>query len=81
MLTPKTARLFSLLAAAMVLPLLGLYVLLIKVVSPSADGGMDSTNAMVSYFACTFLFGALIIVTLNFSRQMAREAKGARQTP
>ena len=81
MLAPKTARLFSLLAAAMVLPLLGLYALLMKVSSPSVDGGMDPTSSMICYFAFTFLFGALIIVSLNFSRQMAREAKGERQTP
>ena len=81
MLAPKTARLFSIVAAAMVVPLLGLYALLMMVSSPSADGGMDPTSAMVSYFAFTFLFGALIVVAVNFAMQMGREAKGERLTP
>ena len=81
MLAPKTARLFSIVAAAMVVPLLGLYVLLMMVSSPSADGGMDPTSSMVSYFAFTFLFGALIVVAVNFAMQMGREAKGERLTP
>ncbi len=81
MLAPKTARLFSIVAAAMVLPLLGLYALLMMVSSPSADGGMDPASSMVSYFAFTFLFGALIVVAVNFAMQMRREAKGERLTP
>ncbi|MBL0170753.1 MAG: hypothetical protein IPP90_08495 [Gemmatimonadaceae bacterium] len=81
MLAPKTARLFSLLAFAMVVPLLGLYALLMKVSSPGPDGGMDPTSSMICYFAFTFLFGALIIVAVDFARQMSREAKGERQTP
>ena len=81
MLTPKFARILSLLAAAAVLPLLGLYGLLIKTAMPSADGGMEPTVATICYFAFTILFGSLIVIALNFSRQLGREAKGERQTP
>lgn len=81
MLAPKTARLLSLLSAAIVLPLLGLYALLMMVSSSSADSGMDVTSAIVSYVAFTVLFAALIIVTVNFALQLSREAKGHRQTP
>ncbi len=81
MLSATAARLLSfvLLAAAPVL--LALYALLMKVVTPTADGGMEPTVAMVCYIAFTLLFGALITVAVNFSRQLAREAKAIRQTP
>lgn len=81
MLTPKIARLLSLVAAGAVLPLLAIFGLLIKVSMPTADGGMEPTVAMICYFAFTILGGALIVIALDFSRQLAREAKGERQTP
>lgn len=81
MLSPNAARLLSVLLMAAVLPLLGLYGLLMKAVMPSADGGMEPTVATVCYVAFTVLFSALIIVAVNFSRQLARESKGIRQTP
>lgn len=81
MLAPKHARFLSLAAAAAVLPLLALYVLLMKISTPSPSGGMEPTSAMIAYFAFTFIFGTLIIVALNFSSQLRREAKGEYQTP
>ena len=81
MLAPKHARLLSLALAAAVLPLLALYVLLMKVSTPSPQGGMEPAVTMVSYFAWTLIFGALIIVCINFSRQLAREAQGKYETP
>ncbi len=81
MLSPKNARLLSLVLMVAVLPLLGLYGLLMMAVTPVADGGMEPTTAMVCYVAFTALFGAMIIVALDFSRQLGREAKGERQTP
>lgn len=75
------ARLLSRALMAAVLPLLGLYALLMMVAMPSADGGMEPTVALVCYVAFTALFGAMIIVALDFSRQLAREAKGERETP
>jgi hypothetical protein len=81
MLSPSTNRLLSLVCAATVLPLLGLYGLLMKVVTPSSTGGMEPTVATNCYIAFTFLFGALIVVFLNFSSQLSRQAKGQITTP
>ena len=64
MISPKTARLLSLVLLAALLPLLGLYGLLMKISIPNADGGMEPTVAMVCYFAFTFLFAAVILVLL-----------------
>lgn len=81
MLTPKIARLLSMVAAAVVLPLLGLYALMLMVVRPTADGGMEPTVSMVSYIAFTLVFAVLIIIAVNFSLQLSRESKGKRETP
>ena len=81
MLSPSTNRLLSLVCAAAVLPLLALYGILMKAATPSPTGGMEPTVAINCYFAFTFLFGALIIVCLNFSRQLSRQAKGDITTP
>ena len=68
-------------AAAAVLPLLGLYGLLMYIATPSPTGGMEPTVTTICYIAFTFIFSALIIVALNFSKQLAREAKGVFLTP
>ena len=81
MIAPKTNRLLSLVAAAAVLPLLGLYALLMYVATPSPTGGMEPTVTTICYIAFTVIFSALIIVALNFSRQLSREAKGVYLTP
>jgi hypothetical protein len=81
MLAPKTNSLLSLVAAAAVLPLLGLYGLLLYIATPSPTGGMEPTVATICYIAFTGIFAALITVALNFSRQLSREAKGLRDTP
>ena len=81
MLAPKHARLLSFALAAAVLPLLLLYVLLMKISTPSATGGMEPTSSMICYFAFTVIFGTLIVVCLNFSAQLRREARGQYQTP
>jgi len=81
MLAPKHAKLLSLALAAAILPLLALYALLMKISTPSVDGGMEPTVTMLCYFAWTIIFGALIIVCWDFSRQLARESKGQYQTP
>lgn len=80
-MSPKILRLLSLVLLVAVLPMLALFALLIKVVMPTSDSGMEPAVAMVSYVAFTVLFGALIIVAINFSRQLMRESKGERQTP
>lgn len=81
MLAPKHAKLLSLAIGAAILPLLALYALLMKMSTPSATGGMEPTVTMVCYFAWTIIFGVLVIVAWNFSRQLARESKGQYQTP
>jgi hypothetical protein len=81
MLSPSTNRLLSLVAAGAVLPLLGLYGLLMYISTPSSTGGMEPTVTTVCYVAFTFLFGALITVALNFSSQLGRQAKGQITTP
>lgn len=81
MLSPKILRLLSFVFMAAVLPLLGLLALGIKIAMPNADGGMEPTVATICYIAFATLIGALIVVAVNFSRQLAREAKGERQTP
>ncbi len=81
MITPGTNKLLSLVFVAAVLPLLALYALLIMIATPSPEGGMEPTVATICYIAFTFIVGALIIVSLNFSRQLSRQAKGDLQTP
>jgi cation transporter-like permease len=81
MIAPSTNRLLSLVAAAAVLPLLALYGLLMYVVTPTIWGGMEPTVTTICYIAFTVIFAALIIVSLNFSRQLSRQAKGEYPTP
>ena len=81
MLSPKILRLLSLVFLAAVLPLLGLFAVLVKASMPNADGGMEPTVAMICYVAFAALIGAMVIVAINFSRQLAREARGERRLP
>ena len=81
MIAPKTNRLLSLVAAAAVLPLLGLYGLLMYIATPSPTGGMEPTVTTICYIAFTGIFAGLITVALNFSKQLSREAKGIYLTP
>ena len=81
MYSPTVLRLLSLAFAAAVIPLLALYGLLMYVSTPTREGGMEPTVTMICYFAFTIIFAALIVVVLNFSRQLSREAKGLRTTP
>jgi hypothetical protein len=80
-MSPSTLRLLSLVAMGAVLPLLGLYALLLTISIPNATGGMEPIVATVCYTAFTCIFGALITVAINFSRQLSREAKGQYTTP
>ena len=81
MLAPKHTKLLSLAVGAMILPLVALYALLMKMSTPEPTGGMEPTVALLCYFAFTIVFGALIVVCWNFSRQLARESKGQYRTP
>lgn len=80
-MSPSTLRLLSFVALGAVLPLGGLYALLLYISTPSALGGIDKYMATVCYIAFTGIFGVLITVALNFSRQLARQAKGQHQMP
>lgn len=81
MISPSMNSLLSKVAAAAALPLVALYVILIRAAMPTPEGGMEPTVATICYIAFTVLFGALITVVLNFSRQLARQAKGEYTTP
>jgi len=80
-MSPATLRLLSLVFMIAALPLLGIYGLLLMIATPNATGGMEPIVATVCYVAFTGIFGALTVVVLNFSRQLAREAKGEYTTP
>ncbi|MBU6365631.1 MAG: hypothetical protein KJT01_05420 [Gemmatimonadetes bacterium] len=80
-MTPQTNRLLSLVFAAATVPLLALYVILMRAATPSPQGGMEPTVATICYIAFTVIFSALTIVVLNFSRQLGRQAKGEFTTP
>ncbi len=81
MLAPKYARLLSYAVAAAILPLIGLYALLMYLTTPSPTGGMEWTVTTICYFAFTIIFGVLIVVAWNFSRQLSSESKGQFHTP
>lgn len=80
-MSPSILRLLSLAALGAVLPLIGLYALLMMVSMPNATGGMEPIMSTVCYVALTCIFGALIIVAIDFSRQLSREAKGIYTLP
>jgi len=80
-MSPSILRLLSLVALGAVLPLLGIYALLIVISIPNATGGLEPIMSTVCYVAFTCIFGALITVAINFSRQLSREAKGAYTLP
>jgi hypothetical protein len=52
-----------------------------RAATPTPTGGMEPTVATICYIAFTVVFGALITVVLNFSRQLARQSKGEYTTP
>lgn len=81
MLSAKVNRLLSLLAAAAVLPLLAIYGLFMYVATPTPEGGMESAVTTVCYIAFTTITLALVLIALNFSRQLSREARGEHTTP
>ena len=81
MLSPGMNRFLSLVAYAAVLPLLGLYALLMYISTPAPWGGIEPTMTMVCYIALTIIFGALSIVVVNFGLQLSRQASGKYITP
>jgi len=81
MISPAINRLLSFVFLASVVPMLGLYALLMKISTPGPTGGMEPTVATVCYIAFTVIFSFLIVVVINFSRQLSRQAKGELTPP
>ena len=81
MLSPGMNRFLSLVAYGTLVPLLGLYALLMYISTPAPWGGIEPTTTMVCYIALTFIFGALCIVVVNFGLQLSRQASGKYTTP
>ncbi|MDQ6612424.1 MAG: hypothetical protein M3Y64_08320 [Gemmatimonadota bacterium] len=81
MRTPAMNRFLSIVLLLAVIPLIGLWALLIKISIPSPQGGMEPTMAMVAYIAATIIFTALSIVVVNFSIQLRHQANGQFETP
>ena len=80
-MSPSLLRLLSVVFLGAVLPLLGLYAVLMVAATPSPTGGIEPIVATICYIAFTCIFGALITVSVNFSRQLSREARGETQLP
>jgi hypothetical protein len=80
-LPPKIARLAAFGAYAAGGGLALLYVLLIYVTRPTPRGGIDPTNAVVTWIALGGVFAALIGAHLLIGRRLLAVARGTRQTP
>ena len=78
---PKIARLAGLGAFAASAGLALLYALLIYLTRPTPRGGIDPTNAMVTWIALGGVFAALIGAHVVVGRRLLDIARGARQTP
>jgi hypothetical protein len=74
---PKFAKLAGLGAFGACAGLLGLYALLIILTRPASRGGIDMTNAVVTWIALGGLFFALIAVHVVIGRRLLRLAQGA----
>jgi hypothetical protein len=78
---PKIARLAGLGAFGASAGLALLYALLIYLTRPTPRGGIDLTNAMVTWIALGGVFAALIGAHVVVGRRLLEIARGARQTP
>jgi hypothetical protein len=78
---PKIARLAGLGAYAACAGFALLYVLLIYISRPTARGGIDATNAMLTWISLGGVFAALIGAHGLIGRRLLEVARGARQTP
>lgn len=73
---PKIARLAGLGAFGACAGLLGLYVLIVLITRPMGRGGIDVTNAVVTWIALGGLIAALIAVHVVIGRQLLQLAQG-----
>lgn len=78
---PKIARLAGLGAFAASGGLALLYLLLAYVARPTARGGIDTTNAMVTWISLGGLFLALIGAHVVMGRRLLDAARGAPKAP
>ncbi len=78
---PKIARLAGLGAYGACAGLAVLYALLIYVTRPTPRGGIDPTNAIVTWIALGGVFAALIGAHALIGRRLLDVARGARHTP
>jgi hypothetical protein len=78
---PKIARLAGLGAYAASAGLALVYLLLIYLTRPTPRGGIDPTNALVTWIALGGVFAALIGAHLLIGRQLLAVARDARPSP
>jgi hypothetical protein len=80
-LPPKIARLVGLGAFAACAGLLVLYLLLVYITRPTARGGIDTINAVVTWIALGGVFAALIGAHVVIGRRLLGMAKGSTELP
>ncbi|MFN2563949.1 MAG: hypothetical protein ABR499_02905 [Gemmatimonadaceae bacterium] len=78
---PKVARLAGLGAFAASAGLAALYLLLVYLTRPTAHGGIDSINAVVTWIALGGVFVALIGAHVVIGRRLLEVARGAARGP
>jgi hypothetical protein len=78
---PRIARLAGLGAFAACGGLALLFVLLVYVTRPNPRGGIDTTNAIVTWISLAGVFAALIGVHLLIGRRLLAMSKGTAQLP
>jgi hypothetical protein len=78
---PKIAKLAGLGAFAACAGLSLLYALLIYVTRPTARGGIDQANALVTWIALGGVFAALIGAHALIGRRLLEVARGTRRAP
>lgn len=74
---PKYARLAGLGAFGASAGLLALFAMLVVLTRPARLGGIDATNAMVTWISLGGLFVALILVHVMIGKRLLQLAKGA----
>lgn len=78
---PRIARLAGLGAFAACGGLALLFLLLVYVTRPNPRGGIDTTNAIVTWISLAGVFAALIGAHLLIGRRLLAMSKGTAQLP
>jgi hypothetical protein len=73
---PRIAKLVGLGAFAAIAAFLALFAFLIFITVPRRDGGIDSTQAWVSWISLATLFAGLIGLHVLLGRQLLKLARG-----